>query len=55
LSESLLLTSNGVQDSLGAAFGPEERNWGIAQRILAPHLGPLAIQNSFGEMQDIAT
>lgn len=46
---------NGVQDGLGTAHGPEERNWSIAHRILAPHFGPLAIQNMFGEMQDIAS
>ena len=45
---------NGVQDGLGTAHGPGERNWGIAHRILAPHFGPMAIQEMFGEMQDIA-
>jgi cytochrome P450/NADPH-cytochrome P450 reductase len=44
-----------VQDGLGTASAPEEKNWGIAHRILAPQFGPLAIQNMFSEMQDIAT
>lgn len=46
---------NGVQDGLGTAHGPEERNWGIAHRILAPHFAPLAIGNMFSDMHDIAT
>lgn len=46
---------NGVRDGLGTAYGPEERNWGIAHRILAPHFGPLAIRSVFSDMQDIAT
>jgi cytochrome P450/NADPH-cytochrome P450 reductase len=45
---------NGVRDGLGTAHGPEERNWGIAHRILAPHFAPLAIENMFGDMHDIA-
>jgi cytochrome P450/NADPH-cytochrome P450 reductase len=45
---------NGVQDGLGTAYGPGEKNWGIAHRILAPHFAPLAIGNMFGEMHDIA-
>jgi cytochrome P450/NADPH-cytochrome P450 reductase len=45
---------NGVCDGLGTAHGPEERNWGIAHRILAPHFAPLAIENMFGDMHDIA-
>jgi cytochrome P450/NADPH-cytochrome P450 reductase len=46
---------NGVRDGLGTAHGPEERNWGIAHRILAPHFAPLAIGNMFGDMHDIAS
>lgn len=45
---------NGVRDGLGTAHGPEERNWGIAHRILAPHFAPLAIENTFDDMHDIA-
>lgn len=45
---------NGIHDGLGTAHGPEERNWGIAHRILAPHFAPLAIENMFGDMHDIA-
>lgn len=47
-------TRNGVGDGLGTAHGPEERNWGIAHRVLAPHFAPLAIENTFGDMHDIA-
>lgn len=46
---------NGVHDGLGTAHGPEETNWGIAHRILAPHFTPLAISNMFDKMHDIAT
>jgi len=55
VAANLKQARNGVQDGLGTAFGPEEKNWGIAHRILAPYFGPLAIQNMFGEMQDVAT
>ncbi len=55
IAANLKQARNGVQDGLGTAFAPEEKNWGIAHRILAPHFGPLAIQNTFGQMQDIAT
>jgi cytochrome P450/NADPH-cytochrome P450 reductase len=55
IAANLKQARNCVQDGLGTASAPEEKNWGIAHRILAPHFGPLAIQNMFGEMQDIAT
>lgn len=55
IAANLKQARNGVRDGLGTAFAPEEKNWGIAHRILAPHFGPLAIQSTFGEMQDIAT
>ncbi|KAF2706929.1 cytochrome P450 [Pleomassaria siparia CBS 279.74] len=45
---------NGVHDGLFTAFGPEEKNWGIAHRILLPVFGPLAIRDMFDEMHDIA-
>jgi cytochrome P450/NADPH-cytochrome P450 reductase len=46
---------NGIHDSLFTAYGPEERNWGIAHRVLLPQLGPLAIRNMFSEMHDVAS
>ncbi|KAH7385832.1 NADPH-cytochrome P450 reductase-like protein [Pyrenochaeta sp. MPI-SDFR-AT-0127] len=46
---------NGVHDGLFTAKGPQEKNWGIAHRVLLPQLGPLAIRNMFTEMHDIAS
>lgn len=46
---------NGVHDGLFTSYGPEEKNWGIAHRILLPQLGPLAVRNMFEEMHDIAS
>lgn len=46
---------NGVHDGLFTAYGPQEKNWGIAHRVLLPQLGPLAIRNMFNEMHDIAS
>ncbi|CAI6257368.1 unnamed protein product [Periconia digitata] len=46
---------NGTHDGLFTAYGPEEKNWGIAHRVLLPALGPLAIRNMFNEMHDIAS
>jgi cytochrome P450/NADPH-cytochrome P450 reductase len=46
---------NGVHDGLFTAYGPQEKNWGIAHRVLLPQLGPLAIRNMFDEMHDIAS
>jgi cytochrome P450/NADPH-cytochrome P450 reductase len=46
---------NGVHDGLGTAHGPEESNWGIAHRILAPHFTPIALESTFDDMHDIAT
>ena len=46
---------NGVHDGLFTARGPQEKNWGIAHRVLLPQLGPLAIRNMFDEMHDIAS
>jgi cytochrome P450/NADPH-cytochrome P450 reductase len=46
---------NGVHDGLGTAYGPQEENWGVAHRILAPKLNSLAIPNMFDEMHDIAS
>lgn len=45
---------NGVHDGLFTSYGPEEKNWGIAHRVLLPQLGPLAIRNMFNDMHDIA-
>ncbi|PVI05918.1 NADPH-cytochrome P450 reductase-like protein [Periconia macrospinosa] len=46
---------NGAHDGLFTAYGPQEKNWGIAHRVLLPALGPLAIRNMFNEMHDIAS
>lgn len=45
---------NGVHDGLGTAYGPEECNWGVAHRILAPHFTPMAIKDNFNDMHNIA-
>ncbi|EON61408.1 bifunctional P-450:NADPH-P450 reductase [Coniosporium apollinis CBS 100218] len=45
---------NGTHDGLFTAYGPEEKNWGIAHRILIPAFGPLSIRGMFDEMHDIA-
>ncbi|KAF2088699.1 cytochrome P450 [Saccharata proteae CBS 121410] len=46
---------NGVHDGLFTAYGPEEKNWGIAHRVLIPAFGPLSIRGMFDEMHDIAS
>ncbi|RAR07669.1 NADPH-cytochrome P450 reductase-like protein [Stemphylium lycopersici] len=46
---------NGVHDGLFTSYGPQEKNWGIAHRVLMPALGPLAIRGMFNEMHDIAS
>jgi cytochrome P450/NADPH-cytochrome P450 reductase len=46
---------NGVHDGLFTARGPEEKNWGIAHRVLLPTFGPLAIKGMFDEMHDVAS
>jgi cytochrome P450/NADPH-cytochrome P450 reductase len=46
---------NGAHDGLFTAYGPQERNWGIAHRVLLPQLGPLSIRNMFNEMHDVAS
>ncbi|EUC47483.1 hypothetical protein COCMIDRAFT_35012 [Bipolaris oryzae ATCC 44560] len=55
IATSLEQVRNGVHDGLFTAYGPQEKNWGIAHRILMPQLGPLAIRNMFDEMHDIAS
>jgi cytochrome P450/NADPH-cytochrome P450 reductase len=55
VSATLQQVRNGTGNGLFTAYGPEEKNWGIAHRILMPALGPLAIRNMFDEMHDIAT
>ncbi|KAF4306958.1 Cytochrome P450 [Botryosphaeria dothidea] len=45
---------NGVHDGLFTAYGPQEKNWGIAHRILIPAFGPLSIRGMYDEMHDIA-
>lgn len=46
---------NGLNDGLGTAYGPQEKNWGIAHRILRQHLGPMAVRDMFDDMFDIAS
>ncbi|KAF2690981.1 NADPH-cytochrome P450 reductase-like protein [Lentithecium fluviatile CBS 122367] len=55
IAASLGQVRNGTHDGLFTATGPEEKNWGIAHRVLLPALGPLAIRNMFDEMHDIAS
>ncbi|KAF1974985.1 NADPH-cytochrome P450 reductase-like protein [Bimuria novae-zelandiae CBS 107.79] len=55
IAASLGEVRNGTHDGLFTAKGPEEKNWGIAHRVLLPALGPLAIRNMFDEMHDIAS
>ncbi|KAK7193653.1 hypothetical protein DPSP01_000204 [Paraphaeosphaeria sporulosa] len=55
IAASLNEVRNGTHDGLFTAKGPEEKNWGIAHRVLLPALGPLAIRNMFDEMHDIAS
>jgi cytochrome P450/NADPH-cytochrome P450 reductase len=55
VSASLEQVRNGTHDGLFTAYGPEEKNWGIAHRVLLPVFGPLAIRDMFDEMHDIAT
>lgn len=45
---------NGVNDGLFTAHH-DEKNWGIAHRILMPAFGPLSVQGMFNEMHDIAS
>ncbi|PSN59760.1 cytochrome P450 [Corynespora cassiicola Philippines] len=55
IAAALKEVRNGVHDGLFTAMGPQEKNWGIAHRVLMPALGPLAIRNMFDEMHDIAS
>ena len=55
VSSALKEVRNGTHDGLFTAYGPEEKNWGIAHRILLPAFGPLSIRNMFDEMHDIAS
>ncbi|KAF1953273.1 NADPH-cytochrome P450 reductase-like protein [Byssothecium circinans] len=55
ITSGLNQVRNGTHDGLFTARGPEEKNWGIAHRVLLPALGPLAIRNMFDEMHDIAS
>ncbi|KAK3485770.1 putative bifunctional P-450:NADPH-P450 reductase [Neurospora hispaniola] len=45
---------HGIHDGLFTARN-DEPNWGIAHRILMPAFGPMAIQNMFPEMHEIAS
>lgn len=54
VSAALKEVRNGAHDGLFTAYGPEEKNWGIAHRVLLPAFGPLAIRGMFDEMHDIA-
>jgi cytochrome P450/NADPH-cytochrome P450 reductase len=55
VAAALKQVRNGIHDGLFTAYGPEERNWGIAHRVLLPQLGPLSIRNMFSEMHDVAS
>lgn len=55
VSAGLKQVRNGVHDGLFTAYGAQEKNWGIAHRILIPAFGPLSIRGMFDEMHDIAT
>ncbi|KAF1937047.1 NADPH-cytochrome P450 reductase-like protein, partial [Clathrospora elynae] len=55
VAASLEQVRNGIHDGLFTAYGPHEKNWGIAHRVLMPALGPLAIRNMYSEMHDIAS
>lgn len=55
VAASLKEVRNGAHDGLFTSYGPQEKNWGIAHRVLLPALGPLAIRNMFDEMHDIAS
>lgn len=43
-----------VHDALFTAYHDEE-SWGIAHRIIAPHLSPSSVSGSFDDMRDTAT
>jgi len=55
VAASLEQVRNGVHGGLFTAYGPQEKEWGIAHRVLLPQLGPLSIRNMFNEMHDIAS
>ncbi|KAF2833493.1 NADPH-cytochrome P450 reductase-like protein [Ophiobolus disseminans] len=55
VAASLEQVRNGVHGGLFTAYGPQEKEWGIAHRVLLPQLGPLSIRSMFPEMQDIAS
>ena len=55
VSTNLKQVRNGVRDGVFTAYGPEEKNWGIAHRILMPVFGPTSIRGMFDEMHDIAS
>ncbi|KAF2468655.1 cytochrome P450 [Lindgomyces ingoldianus] len=55
VSASLKEVRNGAHDGLFTAYGTEEKDWGIAHRILLPVFGPLTIRAMFDEMHDIAS
>jgi cytochrome P450 / NADPH-cytochrome P450 reductase len=55
VSGSLEEVRNGIHDGLFTAYGPQEKNWGIAHRILLPAFGPVSIRSMFDEMHDIAS
>lgn len=55
VSAALEQVRNGTHDGLFTAYGPEEKNWGVAHRVLLPALGPLSLRGMFDEMHDIAS
>ncbi|KAK1775755.1 cytochrome P450 [Copromyces sp. CBS 386.78] len=54
VSSALQEIRHGVHDGLFTARN-DEPNWGVAHRILMPAFGPMAIQNMFPEMHEIAS
>ncbi|KAK3398875.1 putative bifunctional P-450:NADPH-P450 reductase [Sordaria brevicollis] len=54
VSSALQEVRHGVHDGLFTARN-DEPNWGVAHRILMPAFGPMAIQNMFPEMHEIAS
>ncbi|KAK3338569.1 putative bifunctional P-450:NADPH-P450 reductase [Neurospora tetraspora] len=54
VSSALNEVRHGIHDGLFTAR-IDEPNWGIAHRILMPAFGPMAIQNMFPEMHEIAS
>ncbi|KAK0637841.1 Bifunctional cytochrome P450/NADPH--P450 reductase [Lasiodiplodia hormozganensis] len=55
VTAALQQVRNGTHDGLFTAYGPQEKNWGIAHRVLISAFGPISIRGMFDEMYDIAS